>query len=309
MTSDSIKTYISVATIVFGFAAIFALSNFLENQRPEISEAYIDEDLSLQGEKLKGWSLGYEGLIADWYWVRSLQYMGYKISKSKEQTINLEDLTSLDPRLLYPLLDNATTLDPQFMAAYSYGAIVLPAIDPEQAIKIAEKGIKNNPDSWRLYQHLGYIYWRLKKYEKASETYEKGSKITDAPNFFKFMAARMKTAGGSRETARGIYRQMLDLGDSRVKETANLRLLQMDFFDQRDIIREVLKSLKKSRNSCVDDLKEIAAILQKIKLPENIDFRINQKGELVDPTDAPYLLDQVKCDIKLDAKLTKLPLS
>ena len=308
MISNTYKTYAAAAVIVCGFLAIFALSNFLERNRPPLAAAYVDEDLSLQGEKLKGWSLGFEGLIADWYWIRSLQYMGYKVSTSKEQTINLEDLRSLNPRLLYPLLDNATTLDPQFMAAYSYGAVVLPAIDPQKAIRIAEKGIANNPDEWRLYQHLGYIYWRLKDYEKAAETYEKGSRIKDAPKFFKLMTARMQDAGGSRETAREIYRQMLaEASDANVRANAELRLMQLDSLDERDAIRAVLKAFQKKTGRCAENWREILPLLAKAELPNGQDFRVDQAGNPVDPSAAPYVLNSEKCDVLIDLQNSKIP--
>jgi tetratricopeptide (TPR) repeat protein len=308
MNSNIFKTYAAVAILIFGFPAVFVLSNFLERNRPPLAETYIDEDLALQGEKLKGWSLGFEGLIADWYWIRSLQYMGHKVATSKEQTINLEDLRSLNPRLLYPLLDNATTLDPQFMAAYSYGAIVLPAIDPRQAIRIAEKGIENNPDEWRLYQHLGYIYWRLKDYDKAAETYEKGSRIEGAPKFFKLMSARMEGEGGSRETARAIYRQMLaEASDANVKANAELRLMQLDAFDERDAITEVLTEYKKKTGRCAESWREILPLLAAAKLPEGKEFRVDRTGDPVDPSGVPYVLDAERCAVRIDTGKSKIP--
>ncbi len=309
MLSNQSKTYISVAIIIFGFIAIFGLSNFIETNRPVMPEEYLDEDLSLQGEKLKGWSLGFEGLIADWYWVRSLQYMGDKVAKSKDRVINIEDLRSLNPRLLYPLIDNATTLDPQFMAAYSYGAIVLPAIDPALAIKIAEKGIENNPDEWRLYQHLGYIYWRLKQYDKAAEVYQKGSTIKNAPPFFKSMSARMNDEGGSRDTARKIYQQMLDEAkDSTTRENAKLRLLQLDSQDERDAIIKVLTQFLAKNGRCIRNWREILPLLTDVKLPNGKDFRVDEGGNLVDPTDTPYIIvnQNNSCSIELHPK-SKIP--
>jgi hypothetical protein len=136
------------------YAGVYALSNFIESNRVPIPETYADEDLAFEGKKIKGFALGAEGMLADWYWMRSLQYIGDKLTNSKLEYIDLEDLTHLNPRLLYPLLDNATDLDPHFMAAYSYGAIVLPAIDKQQAIKLTEKGIAANPNEWRLHQYL-----------------------------------------------------------------------------------------------------------------------------------------------------------
>ncbi len=300
---------IPIAIIIFGFIAIFGLSNFLENNRLQLPESYTDQDLSLQGEKLKGWSLGFEGLLADWYWIRSLQYIGDKVSKSDVQTINIDDLRFLNPKLLYPMLDNATTLDPQFMAAYSYGSIVLPAIDPNLAIKITEKGIKNNPKEWRLYQHLGYIYWKQKNYEKAAETYQKGSTIENAPQFMLSMVARMNDEGGSRETARQIYQQMFaEAEDPNVKENAKLRLLQLDSLDEQEAVRPILKQFKAKNGRCANKWQEIFPMLEKIKLKNGREFRIDKNNELVDPSDAPYLLDKNDCDIKLDKTKTKIPL-
>lgn len=308
MNKNSKQFVISIAALIFGFGLIFVLSNFLEKSRPVLPESYTDQDLALQGAKLKGFSLGFEGLIADWYWMQSLQYIGDKVLRYEGQ-INLENLKPLNPRLLYPLLDNATDLDPNFLVVYSYGAIVLPAIDAEQAIKITEKGITNNPNQWRLYQHLGYIYWRLGKFDKAAETYEKGSKIQGAPQFFQLMTARMKTQGGSRETARAMYQQMFDEAqDSQTKEVANIRLIQLDSMDEREAIRLVLQQFKTKNNRCANNWSEIFPLLKSVKLPNGKDFRIDKSNNLVDPSDAPYILDKAVCDVKLDAAKTKIPL-
>jgi tetratricopeptide (TPR) repeat protein len=190
MRSTNLKSAVlPVAIIIAGFAVVVVLSGFLQNIRPQLPDDYEDRDLAINGSSLRGYTLGFEGLMADWYWMRSLQYIGDKILHSPDKDINVDDLRNLNPRLLYPYLNNATDLDPHFIEAYSYGAIVLPAIDPAKAIAIAEKGIANNPNEWRLYQHLGYIYWKLGKYENAAETYEKGSEIAGAPPFMKLTAA------------------------------------------------------------------------------------------------------------------------
>ena len=114
---------IALAVIVFGFTAVFGLSSFLEKNRVSLPESYEDEDLSLQGKRLKGYALGFEGLLADWYWMRSLQYIGDKVVNSKAEVLSIDNLRPLNPRLLYPLLDNATDLDPKFITAYSLSLI------------------------------------------------------------------------------------------------------------------------------------------------------------------------------------------
>lgn len=307
MNSNSNKTIIAVAIIVFGFVGVFFLSNFLENNRPPLPEGYEDSDLALQGANLKGYALGAEGLIADWYWMKSLQYVGDKIVKTQDE-ISIDNLNNLNPRLLYPYLDNATTLDRHFMAAYSYGAIILPAVNKDQAIKLIEKGISDNPNEWRLYQYLGYIYWRAKNYEKASETYSKGAGIAGAPPFMKMMAAKMTGEGGSRDTARIIYKQMFDEAtDPQIKSSAELRLLELDSLDERDTIRPVLKQFLQQNNRCINNWSELLPLLAKTKLPDGKNFRLDNSSNIVDPGGAPYYLDKTNCDVKLDLEKTKIP--
>lgn len=307
MKPNQTKIITAIAIIGFGFAAIFALSRFIEANRPPLPDGFEDSDLAYQGAKLKNYSLGFNGLLADLYWMQALQYVGNKALKSKEK-IDMENLRPLNPRLLYPLLDNATDLDPQFMTVYSYGAIVLPAIDSQQAIKFTEKGIRDNPTEWRLYQHLGFIYWKIGDYEKASEVYAEGAKIQGAPAWMHLMSARLKAEGGSRATSREIYRQMLDEAENaEVKENAALRLLELDWLDERDAIHTTLESFKAKNNRCVNSWREILPLLQAVKLPNGKSFRVDNASNLVDPSGAPYVLDKENCDVKLDAQKTRIP--
>ncbi len=305
--SNLTKTIISIVVIISSFGLIFFLSNFLEKNRPALPEGFEDSDLAVQGARLKGFALGFEGLIADWYWMQSLQYIGGKMLKT-EGTINQENLRPMNPRLLYPYLDNATDLDPQFMTVYSYGAVVLPGIDAGQAVKIAQKGIDNNPNEWLLYQHLGFIYWRLKQYEKAAEIYEKGAQIAGAPPFMRMMGAKMKSEGGSRETARSIYRQMFEeAADNQSKETLSLRLSELNSLDERDAIRTSLQNFKEKTGRCANNWREIFPLLQNVKLPDDRDFSIDKSNNIVDPSGAPYILDKENCNVRLDEKNTKIP--
>lgn len=295
-----------LVAIVFGFGTTTALDGYLKNVKPELPTDYIDADPTVDVAKMRGFTLGMDGLIADWYWMRSLQYLGGKIS-TKEGFINIDDLREFNLRLLYPYLNSATDLDPQFMAAYSFGAIVLPAINEEQAIAIAKKGIANNPADWQLYQHLGYIYWKLKRYDKAAETYGQGALVAGAPPFMRMMSAAMKTEGGSRNNARAIYRQMLESTDENIQNTAAVRLKQIAALDEIEAINNTLVKFKETNGRCADDLREILPLLVKVTMPDGHDFRINNANQLVDPTDAPYLFDADSCSVKLDPKKTGIP--
>ncbi len=246
---------LAILILGVGFGLVYALSTFLEQNRLAPPEGFEDADVAVQGKRLKGFVLGADGLLADWYWMQSLQYLGDKIENSKAEYINVEDLSSLNPRLLYPYLDNATEFDPHFMPAYSFGATILPAIDKEKAIAFTEKGIVHNPDKFRLYQYLGYIYWRLGRYDEAAEVYKRGMKLPDAPPFMKLMAASMTSEGGSRETARAMYKQMYDESeDQQTRSNAEYRLMEIDSIPELDAINGVLKDHAKKNGRCANSL-------------------------------------------------------
>src|SRR5689334_9826220 len=170
MNSDRTKTIALAFVVVIGMTCAALLVRRLDTLRPPPDPNAIDESLYLNDKTARRISLGFNGLAADWYWMRSLQYVGKKIG-NYEGDIRLDDLSNLNLKLLVPLLDTATTLDPEFIEPYEYAAVVLPAIDVQQAIRLTQKGINANPNAWRLYHHLGYIYWREGQYQLASDTY------------------------------------------------------------------------------------------------------------------------------------------
>ncbi len=308
MARPDTKDLLLTTFVVAGFAVVIPLAGFLEARQTAQAARLEAEELSLKGAKLKGWAFGFEGLLADWYWIRSLQYIGDKLYRAKAKDIDIENLKPLDPKLLYPLLDNAVSLDPKFLAVYSYGANVLPAIDKEDAIAIARKGIRNNPGEWTLYHQLGFIYWKLGDYARAAETYSEGSRIKDAPIWMKSMAARMSSEGGSRDTARAIYRQVFRAAaDSRTKESARLRLLALDADDEIDGLNEALSVFKKRNGACATARSQVHGILRTMPPESGRDYRIDGQGNVVDPTGAPYLLDSRQCTASPDYSKSNLP--
>ncbi|MEP7212769.1 MAG: tetratricopeptide repeat protein [Acidobacteriota bacterium] len=300
-----------ISTVIFfvGFTAVVSLTKYLEHNRIGLPESYVDEDLDLQGKKLNGFALGAEGLIADVYWIRALQYVGDKVINADSRSLNIENLQSLNPRLLYPLLDNATDLDPKFSAVFSYGATVLPAINMHEAVALTEKGILHNPDEWRLYQYLGYIYWRSQDYEKAGEVYERGSRIIGAPAFMRLMAARMRTDGGARNTAREIYSQMLDQdGDDQTREIARQRLFEIESLDELDSINSVLKSFQSRNGRCPANLAEILPQLKQLTTQSRQFFHTDNNGRFLDRSGSPYVLVSETCSVTATKNSTQSPL-
>lgn len=238
-------------------------------------------------------ALGFNGLAADWYWLRALQYIGRK-TLAYRGSLQMDDLGPLQLKALAPLLEQATTLDPQFLAAYQYGAIVLPAVDAEAAVRLVEKGIRENPRAWRLHSSLGYIRWQQGRFAEAAEAYAAGGRVEGAPPWMTAMAAQMSAKGGSRETARAIYEVMLrTTDDEQMKLLAFRRLVQLQSLDERDALRRLLSTHRERAGRCAADWRELSAPLRAARL------KLDASGTPLDPTGVPYKLLADRCDAEL----------
>lgn len=286
---------VSLSIIFIGLAAVVGLSRWIDSHRPPTDVAMEEEQLYLNGRTVRRLSLGFNGLAADWYWMRSLQYVGGKFLNAQQQ-IRLDDLSPLNLKLLAPLLDTATTLDPQFLEPYEYAAVVLPGVNVEDAIRIIDKGIAANPSAWRLYQHLGYVYWQQHDYQKSAQIYAAGGKIPGAPRWMAEMGARMLAEGGSLNAARQMYQHLYDESkDDQVKQMLQRRLLQVDSFEQRDFIRRVLREYSTRTGRCPASWRDISASLQS-------HFKLEvSSGAPLDPGGTPYVLVNGGCDVDLNS--------
>jgi tetratricopeptide (TPR) repeat protein len=285
-----------VGVVIFGMAATVCLHKLIDSHSPVSNSAVEEEQLYITSNAAHYLSLGFRGFVADWYWMRSLQYVGKKIM-SVPQEVEIDDLGQLNLKLLAPLLDIATTLDPEFVEPYEYASMILPAVDLQEAIRITKKGIELNPTAWRLYQQLGFIYWQHGDFRAAGEVYGRGAQLPGAPPWMEAMKARMAAEGGSRTTAREIYLRMYqESADTSIKEMARRRLLQIESFEQRDLIRKVFSAYRERVGHCPASWKEIAGLLKASGL------KIDHSAAPLDPGGTPYLLNTGNCDVDLDQK-------
>ena len=296
-----------VGVILIALVSVFGLSRWLDSHRPPVDPSFEEEKLYLNGNTAKRISLGFNGIASDWYWLRSLQYLGRKIVNFEDnQTVqlSLNDLSALELHLLPSLLRLSTTLDPEFMGPYEYGAMILPTFNTEEAVKLLNFGIEHNPDAWRLYQHLGYIYWQQHDYHKASEIYSRGAKLRGAPPWMAEMSARVAAEGGSRSAAREMYQHLYDeTKDDQVKGLLRRRLMQVESFDERDAIRAVLKDYSTRTGRCASSWKDVSALLlrtSRLRIEPNT-------GAPLDPSNTPYVLVNNGCDVDLDYPRSQVP--
>ncbi len=293
-----------VLVIVVGLLAAALLTHWNEEHSRDPRVQSADEQLYLDGPAMKRLTLAFNGIAADWYWMRSLQYVGRKMVAYEDThtgNLDLNSLSFLDLRLLPALLRMTTILDPQFLEPYYYGALILPSLNPDEAISLLNQGIAANPHVWRLYQHLGYIYWQRGDYNKASEVYAAGAKIPGVPPWMMAMSARMKAEGGASQAAREMYTHLSESSeDPTVKQMVKTQLMRLDSLEERDKIRRVLSDYTNRSGHCATSWKEIRAALPAAGL------RIDASGAPLDPTNVPYRLIKNGCDVDLGER-SELP--
>lgn len=232
------------------------------------------DELLFTAPQLKKLSLGYDSLLADIYWTRVVQYYGERVRKPG---------ATFD--LLWPLLDAATTLDPKLLVAYRFGAVFLSEPPPrgpgrpDLAVDLVQRGIAANPEEWRLYADLGFIYYmRMSDYQKAADAFLEGSKNPKAYVWMKVMAARIAETGKALETSRMVWDEVYSTTtDDLVRRNAKKHLQALD-------AQIGLKHLNESSEDYWRKFGRYPATIQELRDAGLVG------GSLKDPAGYPYVM-------------------
>jgi tetratricopeptide (TPR) repeat protein len=282
-------TVVASLMLVGSLAASIFLLQRVDEARPA---ATLKEVLYIPSPMvLKRLSLGYDGLLADIYWTRAVQYFG---------TRHYAGAAHYD--LLAPLLEITTALDPHLIVAYEFGSTFLAprppngAGMPQRAVALAEFGIRNNPDEWRLYYDLGFVYYTdIKDYAKAADAFARGSRVPNAHPFLKLLAAQMAEHAGELQTARMLWQTTYETSqdkDIRANAVAHLRALLVDESVPK-LEGEVATYRQKTGHLPVSFAEmATAGLLPGIPLdPLGVPYRLNAEGrvEVQDPDNLPFI--------------------
>lgn len=206
------------------------------------------------GNWVKRLAGGYDGLLACLYWTRAVQHYGRERLGRKRY------------HFLYNLVDITTSLDPQLLLAYRFGAVFLTETPPsgpgrpDLAIELLQKGIKNNPEYWRFWYDLGFVYyWSLRDYQKAAEAFRIGGEYPGARDWMKVMAARVAAEGGNRETARFLWRELYEsTDDPAIRQNALNHLLGLRVDEDIEALEALLRRYREERGRWAVSFQELA---------------------------------------------------
>jgi len=229
------------------------------------------------GKHVQALCPGLEMIVADLYWLRTVQYFGGRRLFAEGKNFDL----------LYPLIEITVTLDPRFEVAYRYGATFLSepapvgAGRPEEGIRVLERATEAMPDSWRLRQELGYFHYiYLNDARTASRVLLEAAEIPGAAFWLRSLAASLLVKGGERQAARHIWQAMYDQAEQGpMKDNARQRLSNLDALDAADQLSARVEEFARRFGRRPETLAELhAAGLA--------------RGPAVDPSGTPFDYDR-----------------
>jgi hypothetical protein len=277
MNRRAIRGMILGAALFAGFVCVWKLQEKVDDERTSLRLE--SDELTLRSPGvLKKLSLEYGPLTGAIYWTRVVQYFGAKHHAGDQ---NLDQL--------WPLLDITTTLDPNLLVAYRFGAMFLSdspprgAGDPDHAMQLLQRGMKANPEYWKLYQDLGNVYYFDKRdYLKASQAFEAGSKFPGTPPFMKAMAAKIAAEGGSLETSHALWLDIYQTStnkEMRKNADDHLRLVQAEM-DIREIdkIADAYEKSTKHRATRISELVQAGLLPGQPSDPDGFAYVLSEQG-------------------------------
>lgn len=255
--------YLALIPLCIGFYKINEL-NYKKLQ--EIESQFVEHPEMLpESTPAKISSFGFQNVMADMYWVQSIQYIGGNV------------ISEVYKKYLYEMLDLITDLSPSFEAPYVIGQLLLPSESQDtegisqeeieknilQAEALGLKGVsyfcdplkleniknennlqkisqdsayKNPCKSHKIPYYLAFIYYFYKHDgEKAAYYYKVTSAGEDAPSGAKVLAAIMQGKGGNRE--KSIY-MFLSLAQSLGSPDESCTLITQKIQETYDILSQ-----------------------------------------------------------------------
>jgi len=275
--------------LVLSLAGVLATLSAIDHLRPR---SIPQQALYLRSSRvLRRLSLGYTGLLADIYWTRAVQYFGIQHHND-----------SGDFRLLAPLLEVTTELDPKLLPAYQFGANFLAPKPPSgaglpgAALSLIKYGIEHNPDQWRLYYNLGFLYYtEFKDYAKAADAFKQGAALPVTSEYMPILAARMAQHAGEFDTARMLWITTYDsTTEARIRQNAVEHLLALQMDEEVTQLEQVVEKYRAQSGqlpTAMGDLERAGFIRGTPIDPKNHPYKLMPDGriEVQDPEKIPFI--------------------
>ncbi len=185
----------------------------LRNEERETDVMYVPRP-----DVLKVLSAGYDDLLSDVYWLRTITYYG----EWRQGTHGIDFFRAL--------LNSVVTLDPKFTEAYRFGSIVL-ADDMgqiDEGIDFLRRGMRVMPDNWWLPFEAGFLEYMVRMDDEAAyEWFRRSGQLEGAPDMPRRFAAFVASRAGELEVSYELWRLVAETTTS-----PSMRAKALDYMEQ-----------------------------------------------------------------------------
>ena len=282
-----------------GVAALLLLGSSVVGMQMVRERRYAPADLPQEilyvtsPAMLQRLALSFDAIVADIYWMRAIQYFGgTRLSQHADRKYEL----------LYPLLDLTTSLDPHFAIAYRFGAFFLSENPPggpgrsDLAIRLLGKGMAAHPEKWEYAYDAGFVYYRRGDYAEAVKWFTRAADSPGSPFWIRPLIAVVQAERGDTNSARVVWRSMLESDMEFMRDEAARRLQQLDAIDQIAQLETIVQTYAQRTGG---NPRSWGDLIRMRMIP----------GVPVDPTGRPYALDPQSGDIDVDMASRLWPLT
>ena len=180
-------------------------------------------------EFVKGITGGFDLILADLMWIETGTYFGKHRRSDKSYPY------------LYHMFDIITDLDPKFIPVYTLGTIMIAtdANESELAMKLLDKGMRDNPDLWQIPFTKGFIYYvHNKKPYKASKWFFLASYKKDAPERVGKFATWTLYKSKGVEVTLSLYLRLYEISSSEIFREKAIKGIAKVLLDQSKQFKE-----------------------------------------------------------------------
>lgn len=217
MKKSLIPILLIAAMILCGVGVIVS-RGFLSSQLKGTGEK--EQDLYLPDPVyLKFIAAGHDGLVSDLVLAKAMTYYGSHYRERGKFTF----------KHLKKLFFTAIEMDPLNIDACLLAGNILSEIDIHGAIEILKLGMRNNPESWKFPEMIGFKYWyKLKDSKKAARYYEIASHLPGHPPYIPSISGKLYEENGRyNEAIRVLYNFYSTTQDKRLKESFKQSILEL----------------------------------------------------------------------------------
>jgi hypothetical protein len=177
------------------------------------------------GRMLRAAAMGQRLLLADYYWLQTVSYMGETLMAGSKRW-----------EALYPLADLVTDLDPRYGYAYQVAGSNLAGLAGrhDEAERILKKGMENVPDRWSLpFVHATNKFLYQEAWAEAAEYARRAAAVGKRPHLA-LLAANLSAMADTEDEYQvsiDFLDQMLEQAEQpELKEQLRTRRLRLETF-------------------------------------------------------------------------------